>query len=182
MNKIKRLNDVYMREVLDCAISTEKIEDLNAYVTCKEIYKTSQKCTTFINGKQVTIVDNNYTILEYSPCDKFYNVRVFIDKKGNILEYYFDIILNSQFKNNEIFYEDLYLDVIYNTSYSTESCEFITLVDENDLITALKNSDITQDQFDFAYKVAIELMNEIKMKQNKFINRGLLDYENYISN
>lgn len=177
--KSKKLNDVYMREVLESEIITEKSEDLNAYVTYKKILKTSQKCTTFINGEKKIIVDNGYTILEYTPCDKFYNVRIFIDDMQSILEYYFDIILGYQLLNSEIFYEDLYLDVIYDTKYSTESCDFITLVDEVDLINALKEGHITQEQYDFAYKIAIELMNEIKLNNNKFINRGLKDFKKH---
>ncbi len=182
MSKIKKLNDVYMREVIDSNIFMKQLDELNAYIIFKRIFNTSQKCTTFINGKRITIVDKDYTIMEYSPCDKFYNVRIFIDNNGNILEYYFDIILNSQLKNSEIFYEDLYLDVVYDTTYSTETCEFITLVDENELIAALKNGEITKKQFDFAYEIAIGLMDEIRMKKNKFINRGLQDYKNYFDN
>ena len=68
--KEKKLNDVYMREVQEKNIETRYDESLKAYITVKYINKTSHKCTNIINGRRVSIVDDGYTILEYSPVDK----------------------------------------------------------------------------------------------------------------
>jgi hypothetical protein len=104
MRKLKRLNEVYMREVTKSKIKTIKDEDLNSYITYKYIDETSKNCKIYINGSKVSLVNNNYTILEYSPIDELYNVRVFIDDKKNILLYYFDVINKSIFKDNEVYY------------------------------------------------------------------------------
>lgn len=174
--KTKNLNEVYMREVIDKKITILKNDELDCYITFKEIKKMSSKCSVFINGERKTIVDNNYTIMEYSPINKKYNVRVFIDELGNINQYYFDIINNSYIKENQIFYEDLYLDVIYYTSFSTGNSPFISLVDEIDLINALSAREITDEEYNKAYKEAIDLMKELKDNKNIFINRGVKDY------
>ncbi len=180
--KTKKLNDVYMREVLIKDIKTIKNEELNSYITFKHVIKISSKCMNYINGKKVVIVDDGYTILEYSPIDKYYNVRVFIDDKGNIIKYYFDVILKNEFKDGEIFYDDLYLDVIYDTKFSNGKCDYISLSDENELIEALNKENITKDEFDFAYKIAQEIMDELLEESNIFVNRGIKDYKLFIRN
>lgn len=173
--KEKKLNDIYMREVEEKTILTKYNESLKAYVTCKNINKTSKKCTNFINGRRVTIVDDGYTILEYTPTDKKYNVRLFIDENQNILEYYFDIISEMKYENNEIYYMDLYLDVIYDMKIANKSCNYISLADEDELIDALKDGKITKRQFDEAYETANLIMSELLNGTNKFVNRNIDD-------
>lgn len=182
MKKRKKLADVYMREVIDSDIRIIKDEELNAYITYKHINKTSHTCRIYINGRKVPIVGENYTLLEYSPCDELYNVRIFIDDKANILMYYFDVVLSFDNIGNEIYYDDLYLDVIYDVPFSTKTTHFITLVDENELLDALNNKDITQEQYDMAYDVANKIMNELLNKKNRFVNRGIKDYLRFIDN
>ena len=79
--KTKRVNDVYMREVIDAEIKTIKDDELNAYITYKHILKMTNNCKYYINGILTTLADINYTILEYSPINGDYNIRVFIDDK-----------------------------------------------------------------------------------------------------
>lgn len=176
MRKNKRLKDVFMREVTKSIIKVVKSEKLNAYITYKHVVDTTLACKTYINGRKITILDKGYTILEYSPIEQLYNVRIFIDDKDHILLYYFDIIGYSEFKAGEIFYEDMYLDVLYNTEYATKCSNYITLEDEGELISALKNNEITQEEYEQSYDVANKLMAELLDKKNMFVNRNLIDY------
>ena len=164
-----------MREVQERTIITKFNDELNAYVTYKHINKTSQKCTNVINEKRVTIVDKDYTILEYSPIDEKYNVRIFIDDKERILKYYFDIIYDMKFENGEIYYNDLYLDVIYETVASNNCCNYIFLLDEKELIDALNDKKITKEQFEQSYNTAYMIMDELRNETNKFVNRSIED-------
>lgn len=173
--KEKKLTAVHMREVQERTLIIKFNEDLNAYVTYKYINKTSQKCTNFINGKRVTIVDKDYTILEYSPIDKKYNVRIFIDDRKRIIKYYFDVISDMKFENGEIYYNDLYLDVIYDTKVANNCCNYISLADENELIDALNNNKITKEQYEQAYDTASIIMDELLKGVNKFVNRNIDD-------
>ena len=104
-------------------------------------------------------MDKNYVILEYTPLDLNYNVRVFIDNNGKILEYYFDVIYKIMIIDGDIYYDDLYLDVIYHTKNANGCYGYISLSDEKELIKAFNNKDITKNQFDMAYEVALNLMN-----------------------
>lgn len=87
--KMKKLTEVYMNEAIDKNISIIKNEELNCYITFKHIIKASNCCINYINGNDVIIIDDGYSILEYSPIDKNYNLRIFIDNKGNILKLLF---------------------------------------------------------------------------------------------
>lgn len=167
-----------MREVTKSFITTKKNDDLNAYVTCKEILETEKRCEIYINGTKVAIADKGYTILEYSPIDKLYNIRIFIDDKKNILLYYFDIIASSEYVDGEVYYDDLYLDVLLYTDKATGSANYIQLDDEADLINAYNNNQISKVEFDQAYKIADEIMNELRDNKNIFVNRGLIDLHN----
>lgn len=179
--KIKKLNDVYMNEVEEKKIFKTYDEKLKSYITIKHVIKMKDNCTAFINGKRVTILDKDYTILEYTPTNLNYNVRVFFNNKGKILEYYFDVINKIEIKNDDIYYEDLYLDVIYHTKNANGCCGYISLSDEKELINAYKNKDINKKQFDMAYNVALKLMDELKNKTNKFVKRKNKDYLKYMN-
>lgn len=175
MKRRKKLNGVYMREVTKSLITTEKNDELNAYVTCKKILETEKRCEIYINGRKVALVDKGYTILEYSPIDRLYNVRIFIDDNNDVLLYYFDVIAGSEYTDGEVYYDDLYLDVIFYTAKATGSVDYIQLDDEADLINAYNNGLISKNDFDNAYKIADEIMCELKNNNNIFVNRGLFD-------
>ena len=174
--KRKKINDVYMNEVKEKRIFKTFDKRLNSYIMIKYIDEMSDTCSCFINGKKITILDKNYAILEYTPLDLNYNVRVFIDNNGKILEYYFDVIDKMLIIDDDIYYDDLYLDVIYHTKNANGCCGYISLSDEKELIKAFNNKDITKKQFDMAYKVALKLMDELRNKSNKFVKRGNKDY------
>ena len=169
-----------MREVTKSKIKTIKDEDLNSYITYKYIDETSKNCKIYINGSKVSLANNNYTILEYSPIDELYNVRVFFDDKKNILLYYFDVINKSIFKDNEVYYEDMFLDVLYITKFASKASYFILLDDENELIAAHNNKEISDEEFKKCYEIAEKIMDELKNKNNKFVNRGIKDLERFI--
>lgn len=179
--KRKKLNDVYMKEVKEKKIFKTYDEKLESYITIKYVSKMNDECTTFINGRKVTILDKNYAILEYTPVNLNYNVRVFINDKGKILEYYFDVIDKINIIDDDIYYDDLYLDVIYHTKNANGCCGYISLSDEKELINAYKNKDINKKQFDMAYNVALNLMDELRNRSNKFVKRGNKDYLKYVN-
>ena len=169
--KRKRLNKVYMREVTKSIIKTIYNKELNTYMTYKHVIDIIHPCTIKNYKNTITLLDKNYTIFEYSPIDKLYNVRLFINAKDEIILYYFDMIEKSEYIDNEIYYDDLYLDIeLFNKTKE------ITLVDEDDLKNALKQGKITKEEYDESYKVAYELMNELSKGNNRFVNRGIKDY------
>ena len=172
----------YTREAKDLEVTVLELQELNAYLTLKEFRDVTNSYSMYINGELVKKIDKNFTILEYTPLDKNYNVRAHIDDKGNILEYYFDITDGNAIEDGVPYYDDLYLDVVYYQECATKSSTYINLEDRNDLSNALKDGDIDKEKYDFAYQVADSLMKELKQGTNKFVNRGIQDYMKYRKN
>jgi predicted RNA-binding protein associated with RNAse of E/G family len=181
--KIKKVKDVFMREVIDSEINTYLNDELNAFVTIKNIKKTKGKSILTCVNKKIVFVDDNYFIIEYSPIEENYNVRIFINDKGEIIQYYFDIVNKFIYKDDEIYYEDLYLDVTYNSNIiTTNKKNKIKLLDQSDLYMAYLNYDISSEEYNLAYRTAYKIINELEYKKNIFYNRGLIDYYDYKNN
>ena len=187
MKKLEKWVDVrkkQVREVTDMDITIVENKELNSYITLKQVNDLSEVHKIPINGKWVVKLDKNFTIMEYTPLDKQYNVRVHINDKDEILEYYFDVIQENEIRTIDgekiPFYNDLYLDVIYYTPTATRNENgFILLDDRDELSKALKEGKIDEEQYNLSYSVANKLMEEILEGKNKFINRGLQDYIKY---
>ncbi len=186
LNKWVDVRKRQVREVTDMNVTITKDETLNAYITLKEINAVSEPHIIPVNGNWITKLDKNYTILEYTPLDKLYNVRVHINDKLEILEYYFDIILENKIENIDgqdvPFYNDLYLDVVYYQEAATKSSKFILLDDRDELKEALRNGIIDEEEYNLAYSEANKLMEELKQEKNIFVNRNLEDYFKYRKN
>ena len=179
MKKLNKWVDVrkkQVREVIDMDITIKKLEEKNTYITLKEVKAVEQPYSVYINGERVKKLDKDFTIIEYTPLDKKYNVRIHVHDKKEILEYYFDIIAENKIKDGIPFYNDLYLDVVYFQPAATKEGTYIQLVDCNELEEALKENIIDKEQFDMAYIEAEKLMKELKEKKNWYVNRGLEDY------
>ena len=179
MKKLNKWVDVrkkQVREVTDMDITIKKLEEKNTYITLKEVKAVEQPYSVYINGERVKKLDKDFTIIEYTPLDKKYNVRIHVNDKKEILEYYFDIIAENKIKDGIPFYNDLYLDVVYFQPAATKEGTYIQLVDCNELEEALKENIIDKEQFDMAYIEAEKLRKELKEKKNWYVNRGLEDY------
>ena len=179
MKKLNKWVDVrkkQVREVIDMDITIKKLEEKNTYITLKEVKAVEQPYSVYINGERVKKLDKDFTIIEYTPLDKKYNVRIHVNDKKEILEYYFDIIAENKIKDGIPFYNDLYLDVVYFQPAATKEGTYIQLVDCNELEEALKENIIDKEQFDMAYIEAEKLMKELKEKKNWYVNRELEDY------
>ena len=179
MKKLNKWVDVrkkQVREVTDLDITIKKLEEKNTYITLKEVKAVEQPYSVYINGERVKKLDKDFTIIEYTPLDKKYNVRIHVNDKKEILEYYFDIIAENKIKDGIPYYNDLYLDVVYFQPAATKEGTYIQLVDCNELEEALKENIIDKEQFDMAYIEAEKLMKELKEKKNWYVNRGLEDY------
>ena len=155
----KYTDETYLRGVSKYNITTQKIEGQEAYLVVKNILEIDKP---FIKG--VTLIDNGYYIIEYTPIDKLYNARVYLDNKLNVLSYYFDISLGNGVDSGRPYYDDLFLDIGIDLNNN------IKILDEDELEEALENGIITTKEFDLACRVCSELVQEIKNDKNCFIN------------
>lgn len=186
MDKLNKWVDVrkkQIREAIDTNITIKKIEDLNCYFTVKEINKIDENNELICNYPSCRKIDKNYKMLEYTPVDENYNVRVFVNDKNEIFEYYIDITNGMELRDGVPYYNDLYLDVIYYNNKEimrkvSDTKDQLRLVDTEELEDALNQELITKQQYDEAYNAANKIIGEIKSGTNIFVNRGLIDYLN----
>ena len=108
---------------------------------------------------------NNFYLIEITPKNENYNLRIYLDEKQNILQYYFDITLENGLDEQTglPYYIDLYTDITITNGE-------IRILDLDELQDALTNGDITQQQFDLAEEIKDKLLQEIMQKNNKYLN------------
>lgn len=159
--KKKYTDETYLKGVSKYNVIIKELKEQNAYVVVKKILAIDEP---FIIN--VTLIDDGYYIIEYTPVDKFYNARAFIDRKLNTISYYFDISLGNGVDNGRPYYDDLYLDIVCGEETNHKP----KVLDEDELRDALENGKITNEQFDLANTVCSKLMEEIQNNENIFIN------------
>ena len=186
MSKLDNWVDVrkkQIREAIDTNITIKKLDKLNCYFTVKEINEIDKNNEILIKYPKCRKLNENFKVLEYTPIDKDYNVRVSVNDKDEIFEYYLDVTDGMELREGIPYYNDLYLDIIYYNqnkkmiNYKMEDIDKnLVMLDESELKDALNEKIITKEQYEKAYKVANNLINEIQDGTNIFINRGLKDY------
>lgn len=157
----KYTDETYLRGVTQYNVIKKELKNQNAYIVLKKIIEIDEP---FV--KNSTLIDNGYYIMEYTPMDKLYNARVFIDKNLNAVSYYFDISLGNGVNDGRPYYDDLFLDIIYGT----ETNNTVKILDEDELQKALESGQITKQNYDLAHSTCRELVDEIQENRNFFIN------------
>jgi predicted RNA-binding protein associated with RNAse of E/G family len=137
-----------------CVLISTFQERFNGYASAIFIEKVHEKLVCSLDERQFCLVDNGYVWIQRLPIEKNWSVTTMFDENNNIIQWYFDITKqNSIDVHGQPFYDDLYLDVVVFPSGE------IVLLDEDELKEALENGDITQIDFDLAYKEANQVMN-----------------------
>lgn len=108
-------------------------------------------------------IKDDYRWLEFYPENSKIAMTVCFDKENKIRNWYFDVINKVGIMENNPYFEDLYLDITMTPDNKIE------LLDEEELKDALKNNDITKEQYDMAYVEAKKLIKRIDGKQKEII-------------
>ena len=162
----KYTSKTYLRGVSDWDLVIQKRKAENYYVSIKKINEIVQPFVVDMSGHSIVYIDNDYYIVEFTPLNQFYNVRVFLDKNADVIGYYFDISRENGVEENIPYYDDLYLDIIHCPADNN----FTAVDDEDELLDALNAEKITREEFDLAKDVCSRLFEEIQTNKNIFIN------------
>ena len=162
--KKKIISKTYLRDVTKHKIMIDTSND-EYYYSVKKIIE----CTPFISYKNTRLIDNNYYIFELIPKNEKYAMRVFLDDKKQILEYYFDMILGSNIDEDTKvpYFIDGYTDIIIDDMG-------IKIVDENELDEAYANGTISKEDYELVKKTTKELYTELKNNTNKYKNMDII--------
>lgn len=171
-NKVMRkklTTKTHTRDVIQFETKMFDEDKLNCFVVVKKIDKTSKP---FRISTEEILVDDGYLLIEITPKNESYNIRVFLDKERNILQHYIDICKITGFdeEENSPFYDDLFLDIVISKNGE------IRVLDEDELSEALECGTITKEDFDFAIKIKDKILREIQEKTNDYLNLNIERY------
>lgn len=163
----KSISKTYLRGVTDWEFIIAKRKTEDHYISLKRINEIDEVFIINKFGKDIVFIDNGYYIVEFTPLNQFYNGRAFLDKDLNVIGYYFDMTRGNGVEENIPYYDDLYLDIVI---YCSNQEDVVEIVDEDELIEALNNQQITQQEYALAQATCSNLVEEIQKKKNYFIN------------
>ncbi len=168
--KKKILSITYLKEAQKYQIKFY-LDEEDKYIVVKKLIKLSKK---FIIQNDVIAMDDGYYVIEIVPKNKNYALRLFLNDKKEIIEYYFDIIKESGIdKELKVpYFIDLYLDITIQKNGK------VNILDEEELNDALKSKDITKKDYELVLKVKEQLLKEIEEQSNDLMN---LDYMKYLN-
>ena len=156
--KKKFLTNTYLRGVDNYVLMQFEDDKLDCYSVLKKVNSIDKPYISTHTGKDVCLSKEGYFTVEYLPKNKNYGVRVFLDDNKNVISYYIDIIdgIGVDYEKG-LFYDDLYLDIT---------------------IDKTNNDDVkVWDEVDLAYNTLKEMLSEIAMGSNIYINN---DHKTYI--
>ena len=155
--KVKYIDKRHWRRIIDreyteVKVNNNKFKGIIGLVTMKKV---REPLEVSVVGQNIVVADDNYQWLQILPEKKRYSITVMLDDNGNPLEYYFDINIKNVTQKGNARTIDLCLDVLALPSGAYE------LVDEDDLLRALNQGQITKKQYHEAYIIAHQLMIKI---------------------
>ncbi|MGL4741587.1 MAG: DUF402 domain-containing protein [Sarcina sp.] len=147
----------------------------NGYISSIELTKVTETRNVNILGKNRCVLKDGHVWLQTLEKGNNYSEIAIFNEEGKLVEWYIDIILGQGVDDDLMpWYDDLYLDVIVFTDGD------MLFFDEDELLEALNEKNITKEQYALAYKVGNMLLEKYKnhMKREIEYTYGLLDYIN----
>ncbi len=141
-----------------CIISKEmsgkrvKTDFFEGYLGLIKILRVSEVQKWKIRGEELVVCDKGIKWLTILPQHEFYCITAMMDEKGQILVWYIDMIARQgEDADGMPWFDDLYLDLVVYPDGE------IFVDDRDELDEALRQKDITQEQYELALRTADEL-------------------------
>ena len=163
--KWRRLKRSFYKEVLTSYQGTSVL------IGALQIKEVKAPLTVKIIDQDVLVADNHFTWLQIMPEDTNYSMTVMYNDKNKVVQYYFDINKSHTLELGKARREDMYLDVL---ALPDGRCE---IVDEEDVVRAVKHKKMTQEEKEFAYKIAHQLVDDIRKDFGKFKELAQFAYQ-----
>ena len=96
----------YLKDVIDFELKIYCKND-EYYFTIKKIVNIKSPFILNEMGHDIKLLDNNYYIIEYIPCNKNYFCRLFVDDKKNIKETFYQFTKEQNIKDSIPYYEKI---------------------------------------------------------------------------
>lgn len=131
--------------------------EYHGYVTLLRMDAVSEPLYVTFGQQQVCIADRGYDWLQHFPDDARYVLLAAFDERGELVQWYIDIVGRVGVDERGVpWYEDLYLDIVVSPEGET------LLLDVDELDEALQRGEVTQSQYDFAWRQASALLDALE--------------------
>jgi len=135
------LSKTYLKDVISHELKIFFKKD-EYCVVVKKILNIKEPFILNEMGHNIKLLDNNYFIIEYMPCEKNYFCRAFIDSNNEVKEYFYQFTKEQGIENCIPYY------VKYNVAYvKTKYGEKV--YSENNIISNEELEVIKQKKFEF---------------------------------
>ncbi len=117
-----------------------------------------------VKEEEVCILKDYYMTIQILPVGKNYVVTAWLDDKGTILQWYFDITARNFIGEDQLpYFEDLYLDVTFDLK------DRMIVLDENELKEAYEQKIITPEQFALVYQELDKIVENVRQYKEALI-------------
>lgn len=165
--KKKVITKTYLKEAEKYELKLWMDEE-EYYVSRKKLIHLTQP---FIIHGNITAMDDGYYVLEIIPKKGHQALRIFLDEKKEVVEYYFDIIKESGITEEKIpYFLDLYLDVTIQKNGE------INVIDEDEFEKAYEEKELSEEDYILAKEEKEKLLKEIKEKNNYLLKIDITKY------
>lgn len=137
-------------------------EFFSGYIGLIDIYEVSEPLVWEFNEENIVFCDKGIKWLSMLPSDDYYCITAMMSEKDEILLWYIDMIAEQGVDADGVpYFDDLYLDlVVYPDGTVVED-------DKDELDTALRQGDITQEQYQLALETSVRLKESLLCDINK---------------
>jgi len=111
----------------------------------------------YVNG--IKVIENGYTMVYFAFIGRSYDILKVYDEKGNFKGLYVDVLAYTKRYGDTLEMLDLFLDIFIFPDGKA------FLLDEDELEMAFNSGLIDRETFDFARKIANEIMDAVKEKK-----------------
>ena len=127
--------------------------DIKGYAALVWIEEVNRRLIVGEEGREVCIYDNGHSELNFLPDDENWALSALYDEHGEIIEWYIDITRKNGISEDGVPYcDDMYLDAVLTPDGQ------VIILDEDELADARDAGNITQAEFDMAYRVLNKLI------------------------
>jgi len=138
-------------------------KEFKGHLSIIYILKVREPLVLEVAGEKLCLVDDGFIWIQHFPKDCNYALTTMFNEKHEVVQWYFDVCNGNKINSLGIpYYDDLYLDVVLMPTGE------ILLLDEDELEQALKDNDITKEQYELAYFESQKLIHNIQE------NKGIL--------
>ena len=140
---------IVLKEVSGKKVCTDFFE---GYIGLIDIKQVSEVQKWKFNGEDIVVCDAGLKWLSILPQNDFYCITAMMNEKEDIIVWYIDMIAGQGIDADGVpYFDDLYLDLVVYPNGE------IIVDDMDELEEALRQKDITKEQFNLAVNTAAEL-------------------------